>query len=233
MQRVPEPELMNDAEQAAAYAGSALDNAYWLFVQLFHKYFPAPVANKAILDLGCGPAAIPLRLARHFNSCEIHCVDGAAHMLAEGKKAAQREDLEDRVLFFQGTLPDKLPLPHNRYEIVISNSFLHHLAEPRILWQAIHQYCLPKASILIIDLLRPKNEQEARRIVDSYLPDGSPLLRHDMLLSLRAAFTLDEVRAQLRQAGLAEDLTLTMATPFQFAAHGQLNGAHPDQQDAW
>ncbi len=220
---------MNDAEQATAYAGSALDNAYWLFVQLFHKYFPAPVTNTAILDLGCGPAAIPLRLARYFNSCEIHCVDGAAHMLAEGKKAAQRAGLEERVLFFQGTLPDKLPLPRNRYEMVISNSFLHHLTEPMILWQAIHQYCLPNASILVIDLLRPKNEQEARRIVDSYLPEGSPLLRHDMLLSLRAAFTLDEVEAQLRQAGLAEHLTLTMATPFQFAVHGQLNGASPDK----
>jgi SAM-dependent methyltransferase len=219
---------MNDPEQATAYAGSALDNAYWLFVQLFHKYFPDPVANTAILDLGCGPAAIPLRLARHFNTCEIHCVDGAAHMLTAGKKAAQHEGLEERVLFFHGTLPAKLPLPRKRYEMVISNSFLHHLTDPMILWHAIHQYCLPKASILIIDLLRPKNEQEARRIVDSYLPDGSPLLRHDMLLSLRAAFTVDEVRAQLRQAGLAEDLTLTMATPFQFAVHGHLNEPPPD-----
>jgi SAM-dependent methyltransferase len=233
MQRVPEPELMNDAEQAAAYAGSALDNACWLFVQLFHKYVPDPVANSAILDLGCGPAAIPLRLARRFNTCEIHCVDGAAHMLTEGKKAAQQSGLEDKVLFFHGTLPDKLPLPRNRYEIVISNSFLHHLADPMILWRAIHQYCLPKASILILDLLRPKTEQEARRIVDSYLPDGSPLLRHDMLLSLRAAFTLDEVRTQLRQANLAEHLTLTMATPFQFAAHGHLNESNPDKRGAW
>ena len=223
---------MNDAEQAAAYAGSALDNAYWLFEQLFHKYFPGLLTNTAILDLGCGPAAIPLRLARHCTTCEIHCVDGAAHMLTEGKKAAQREGLEERVLFYHGTLPDKLPLPRNRYEIVIANSFLHHLAEPMILWQAIHEYGLPQASILIIDLLRPTSEEAARRIVDSYLPDGSPLLRRDMLLSLRAAFTLEEIRAQLRQAGLAEDLALTMATPFQFAVHGQLNGAHRDKRDA-
>jgi ubiquinone/menaquinone biosynthesis C-methylase UbiE len=221
---------MNDAEQAAAYAGSALDNAYWLFVQLFHKYFPGQIENKTILDLGCGPAAIPLRLARHCNSCEIHCIDGAAYMLAEGKKAAQSEGLEERVLFFHGILPDKLPLPRNRYEVLISNSFLHHLADPMILWQAIHEYGLPQASILIIDLLRPTNEEAARRIVDSYLPDGSTLLRHDMLLSLGAAFTLKEIRAQLRQAGLAEDLTLTMATPFQFAVHGHLHQSHDDMR---
>jgi hypothetical protein len=45
-----------------------------------------------------------------------------------------------------------------------------------------------------------------------------------MLLSLRAAFTLDEVAAQLQQANLADSLTLTKATPFQFAAYGYLNG---------
>jgi SAM-dependent methyltransferase len=233
MQRVPEPELMNDAEQAAAYAGSALDNAYWLFVQLFHKHFPDQIENKIILDLGCGPAAIPLRLARRCRTCEIHCVDGALHMLAEGRKAAQRSNLENQVLFFHGMLPDKLPLPRERYEAIISNSFLHHLADPMILWQALHEYALPKASILIIDLLRPSSEKAAQRIVDSYLPDASPLLRQDMLLSLGAAFTLDEVRTQLRQAGLAEHLTLTMATPFQFAAYGHPHQSHADKRHAW
>jgi len=43
-----------------------------------------------------------------------------------------------------------------------------------------------------------------------------------MLHSLRAAFTLDEIATQLQKAGLCEILTLTMATPFQFAVYGQL-----------
>ena len=41
-------------------------------------------------DLGCGPAAIPLRLAKLFRHCQIHCVDGAAQMLIQGKQAVQR-----------------------------------------------------------------------------------------------------------------------------------------------
>jgi ubiquinone/menaquinone biosynthesis C-methylase UbiE len=223
MKRIPEPELMNDPEQAAAYAGPDLDNAYWLFLQCFHRYFPNLVPGDAILDLGCGPAAIPLRLARIFPDCEIHCVDGSAHMLAQGKAAALRQGLEHQVLFFHGTLPDKLPLPRSRYGIVISNSFLHHLADHMVLWNALHAYCLPDAAVLIIDLLRPASEQEARLVVDKYMPGAPPLLHHDMLLSLRAAFTLEEVAAQLQQANLAECLTLTKATPFQFAAYGYLN----------
>jgi SAM-dependent methyltransferase len=224
MKRIPEPEIMNDPEQAAAYAGPDLDNAYWLFLQYFHKYFPNPAPGDAILDLGCGPAAIPLRLARIYPNCEIHCVDGSAHMLAQGEEAVQREGLGHQVFFFHGTLPERLPLPRDRYGIVISNSFLHHLADPTVLWNALHEYCLPYAAVLIIDLLRPASGKEARLVVDKYLPGAPPLVRHDMLLSLCAAFTLDEVAAQLQQANLAGSLTLTKAAPFQFAAYGYLNG---------
>jgi ubiquinone/menaquinone biosynthesis C-methylase UbiE len=224
MQRIPEPELMNDPEQAATYAGPDLDNAYWLFVQFFQKYFPDLVPADAILDLGCGPAAIPMHLAKLFSNCEIHCVDGAAHMLAYGQQAVQRAGLEHQVRLFQGTLPEKLPLPRSRYGIVISNSFLHHLADPMILWEAIHEYCLPGAAILVIDLLRPANEEAAQLVVDKYIPGAPPLLRQDMLLSLRAAFTMEEVTTQLQQSNLTEDLTLTRATPFQFAAYGHLKG---------
>ncbi len=63
MKRIPEPELMDSPRQAAAYAGFALDSAYWLFMQLFNRYFPGLSPKSTILNLGCGPAAIPLRLA--------------------------------------------------------------------------------------------------------------------------------------------------------------------------
>ena len=79
--------------------GGDLDNAYWLFVQLFRKYFPDLMPNDAILDLGCGPAAIPLRLARLFRTCQVHCVDGAACMLAQGKQAVQGKEWKNRYFF--------------------------------------------------------------------------------------------------------------------------------------
>jgi SAM-dependent methyltransferase len=224
MKRIIEPELMNDPEQAAAYAGSDLDNAYWLFVHCFQKYFPGLIPEGAILDLGCGPAAIPLRLARLFPQCEIHGVDAAPSMLAFGRQAVQREGLENQVHLIHGRLPHRLPVPRSRYEVIISNSFLHHLADPMILWDAIRDYGLPNAAILVIDLLRPTSDKQAQMVVDRYMPDAPPLLRRDMMLSLRAAFTLDEVAFQLQEAGLAGSLNLTMATPFQFAVHGNLTG---------
>lgn len=228
MERVPEPELMNEPEQVAAYAGPALDSAYWLFVQCLHKYFPGLALDGAILDLGCGPAAIPLRLAPLFPTCEIHGVDGAPRMLAYGRQAVEREGLAHQVRLIHGILPDKLKLPRRGYEMIISNSFLHHLADPMILWHALHQYSLPNTVVLIIDLLRPASEERSRMVVDSYLPDASALLRRDMIDSLRAAFTLDEVATQLREAGLAGSLGLAKVTPFQFAVYGILARAPTD-----
>lgn len=225
MERVLEPELMNDPEQVAAYAGRDLDSAYRLFVQYFQKYFPALVPDGAILDLGCGPAGIPLRFAQLFPNCQIHGVDGAPLMLAYGRQAAQREGLEQQVQLFHGILPDRLNIPRRRYEVIISNGFLHHLADPMILWDAVRDYSQPNAAILVIDLLRPTSEQQSRVVVDKYLPDAPLLLRQDMMRSLGAAFTLDEIASQLQKANLSGNLCLSMATPFQFAVYGTLDGA--------
>ncbi len=214
---------MDDPRQVAAYGGGCLDNAAWLFIQCLRRFFPGLAAIDAILDLGCGPAAIPLRLAGLFPGCEIHGVEGARHMLAAGEEAVRREGLEKRVRLFHGFLPGTFSLPRGRYEMVISNSFLHHLADPMVLWQAIRRYGLPQARILVIDLVRPKSEKAAELVVDSYLPGAPAALRQDMLLSLRAAYSLEEVRNQLQRAALSPHLTVAMASPCQFAVYGHLS----------
>ena len=224
MKRVPEPELMVGTEQAEVYAGPHLDSAYWLFLQCVRKFFPDLAPEDAILDLGCGPAAIPLRLARLFPNCEIHGVDGAPQMLEHGRQAVQREGLEHQVQLIHGILPQRLLLPRSRYEMIISNSFLHHLVDPMVLWNALHAYGRPNAAILIVDLVRPASEEQARVVVDNYMPDAPLQLREDMMLSLCAGFTLDEVTSQLEEGGLTENLCVKMVSPCQFAVYGKLSG---------
>ena len=223
MHRIPEPELMNDPLHVAAYAGPNLDKIHWLFIQFFRKFFRDLLPDQAILDLGCGTAAIALQLAKLFPQCEIHGVDGASHMLAFAREAIAREGREGQVQLFHAELSDNIALPRERYAIVISSYVLHHLQDPLVLWNAIRRYGSPHAAILIMDLLRPTHEEEATLIVAKYMPDAPPLLRQDMLLSLRAAYTLDEIGAQLELSGLTKNLTVTKVMPFLFVAHGYLN----------
>jgi SAM-dependent methyltransferase len=213
---------MDDPDQATVYAGSDLDSAYYLFVWCFQKFFPDLASETDILDLGCGAAGIPLRLAKLLPYCRIDGVDGADHMLEHGRKAVQNANLGHRVKLFHGILPDSLDLPHSHYGAIVSNSFLHHLVDPMVLWNALGTYGEANAAILIVDLIRPSNKEDVQNVIEKYMPDAPPLLRRDMMNSLQAAFTMEEVTAQLQLAGLTEKLRLKRVSPFQFAAYGRL-----------
>src|SRR5881397_1651180 len=63
MPRVLEPELMNDPEQALAYAKADFEEENQGFVNRFRTYYP-DLTEGHVLDLGCGPADIPIRFVR-------------------------------------------------------------------------------------------------------------------------------------------------------------------------
>ena len=161
MDRLPEPELMNDAEQAAAYAFADFEEPHSRFIELFRETFPAEVAMGAVLDLGCGPGDITIRFVRAFPECVAHGVDGAAAMLAHGRSRLEREGLGERVRLIEGYLPGA-SLPLSGYDAVISNSLLHHLHDPMVLWQTLKAYAKPGAPVFIMDLLRPAGREQAR-----------------------------------------------------------------------
>jgi ubiquinone/menaquinone biosynthesis C-methylase UbiE len=222
MKRIPEPELMNDPAHVAVYAGNDLEDAYWLFEQCYRKFFPDFEPESTILDLGCGPAGIPIRLAQRFPECIIHGVDGAPVMLEQAQIAVTEKGLEQRIQLFCGTLPKRLNLPRSQYDVIISNSFLHHLAHPMVLWNEMLAYGDSNTAVLVIDLIRPDTEEKVSSIVAHYMADAPLLLQRDMECSLRAAFTLEEVSSQLEEAGLLQCLTVVQVSPFQFAVHGHL-----------
>jgi len=222
VKRVLEPELMDDPAQAAVYAGPDLDSAYYLFVWCFQKFFPDLPSETTILDLGCGTAGVSLRLAKLLADGKVDGVDGADTMLEYGRKAVQQENLDHRVKLFHGTLPGRLDLPRSHYGAIVSNSFLHHLADPMVLWNAIEEYGEANAAILVVDLIRPSSKEDAQGVIEKYMPDAPPLLCRDMTNSLLAAFTMEEVTSQLHIAGLIEKLRLKRVSPFQFAVYGRL-----------
>jgi SAM-dependent methyltransferase len=201
MQRVVEPELMDDDAQALAYARADFSEPNQRFVASFSESFPRFAAG-SVLDLGCGPGDIVLRLADALPHCQVHGLDGSAPMLAHAAAALRaRPDLADRVRFIEGLLPDPtLPLP--RYDAVISNSLLHHLHEPAVLWRAVRECGQPGAAVLVMDLYRPPSLQQAQAVVDLYAAHEPEILRRDFYNSLCAAFEPAEVRCQLADWGL-------------------------------
>src|SRR2546422_5824479 len=86
MERVLEPELMDDPAQALAYSRADFEEENQGFVDRFAEFYPEFKAGH-VLDLGCGPADIPIRLARTLPQCRITGVDGSPPMIALGLEA--------------------------------------------------------------------------------------------------------------------------------------------------
>lgn len=220
MERIPEPELMNAPEQVKAYVQADFEESNSLFVELFKKKFSDPFSG-VVLDLGCGPADICIRLAQIFPGCSMHGVDGAPNMLLYGKNAVAEQNLEDKITLMEGFLPDiELPVPH--YEAIISNSFLHHLADPQALWQTIKKFGKPGTFVLVMDLVRPANQKEAHTIVEFYSGNEPEILKEDFFNSLLGAYNVNEVQSQLDSAKLS-CLEVEMVSDRHFTVKGFLS----------
>ncbi len=195
MERVLEPELMEDPAQARAYARADFAEVNQGFVERFRATFPE-LTHGRVLDLGCGPADIPIRLVRALPGLHVTAVDGSEAMLAHARKTVAEAGVSGQVQLLRARLPG-LPLPPRSFDTVISNSLLHHLKDPHGFWQEALRLGRPGAALLIMDLFRPDSPERAREIVEAAAADEDPILKQDFFNSLLAAFTVEEVRAQL------------------------------------
>lgn len=202
MQRIPEPEeLMDREEQALAYARADFSEANALFTRLLEDLAGGALQGR-LLDLGCGPADIPCGLARRHPDLGIDAVDGAPAMLALAQQRIDgMPDIAGRISLRCEYLPCTA-LAAQGYDHVVSNSLLHHLADPAVLWRTVRHCGRPGAGVLVMDLARPVSEIAVEGLVETYAMDEPEVLRADFRNSLFAAYTPAEVEQQLRAQGL-------------------------------
>lgn len=207
MQRTPEPELMDAPDQVLAYAAAdfeASDQAMVERLALRCAGDPGP----RLLDLGCGPGNISFRLARRWPGARVLGIDGAPRMLAIARqRLAAEPELQPRLAFAEVSLPLPRPLPQASplaagFTALVSNSLLHHLHEPDGLWRAVAALAAPGAFVYLQDLRRPASPAAVEALVEREMQGAPAVLRRDYHASLHAAFTPEEVRAQLDGAGL-------------------------------
>ena len=218
MDRVPEPELMDDDEQALAYSQADFSRPHQHFVELFSEHHSDWTPQGFALDLGCGPADVTVRFARRFEGVHVDGVDGSPAMLRCGQERLAAERLEKRIDLVEGYLPGAT-LPRERYDVVISNSLLHHLNDPAVVWDAVSSHTAVGGRVFVMDLMRPESRERAEWMREEYSPGEPEVLRRDFFHSLLAAYSPDEVRGQLETAGLGH-LTLKPTSDRHFIVFG-------------
>ena len=199
MDRVPEPEVMDEEAQVRAYAEADFSEENQGFVDRFREYFPE-FSDGHILDLGCGPGDIPLRLARALPLCRVTGIDASAPMIRLAERAASEAGLSARVSFRCERFQDVAGA--SQADAAVSNSLLHHVPNPLQFWHRLRQLVKPGSPVLVMDLLRPESPEAAQAIVDRYAANEPAVLRRDFYNSLLAAFTEDDIGAQLARMNL-------------------------------
>ena len=153
--RVLEPEVMGGDEEVAAYAGGVatahLDRMDDSFVRAALR-LAGPGAR--ILDVGTGTGSLPVKMALKRPDAALVGVDLSDAMLRAARERAATARIGRRVTFRRANAR-RLPFRRGAFDLVISNSLLHHLPDPVPTLDEIARVLAPGGSVFIRDLRRP------------------------------------------------------------------------------
>jgi SAM-dependent methyltransferase len=223
MERTVEPEIMDDLEQAIAYDAADFSASHNRRVEIFRELAPPHALTGHFLDLGCGSGDLNFRFLAALPQCTITALDGSRAMIQLAMQAIEKQpEYKSRISFVESYIPSE-SLPKDTYATIMSNSFLHHLHHPQVLWETIKQLSSPHSFIFVSDLRRPSSHEEVREIVHARARDEKEVLQRDFYNSLCAAFEVSEVQEQLKNAGI-EGLTVKALDDIHLVAYGSIAG---------
>lgn len=217
MERILEPELMDDEPQSVAYAQADFSTSNQFFVDSLVRDYPTHL--REVIDIGCGPADVVIRLARAAPAAAVTALDGSAPMIALARAATRAAGLDDRIALLHTRIPGPPPADRS-FDAVLSKDLLHHLPDPHVLWNEVKRLGRPGAAVYVMDLVRPETPEAAQAMVTEGAGSENPILQRDFYNSLLAAFSIEEVRQQLNNAQLR--LTVALAGPRHMLIKGNL-----------
>jgi ubiquinone/menaquinone biosynthesis C-methylase UbiE len=198
MQRVLEPEVMDTWEDAIEYDSMDFTEVNTAFAKLAVELGP-PTGH--VLDTGTGTARIPILICQMRPQWKLTAIDFSHNMLLVGAQNVEAAGLQQQIQLEQVDAK-QMPYPDNDFDMVISNSIVHHLPDPLPFFREVKRVLKPKGAILLRDLLRPADEATMDAHVSSIGEEYNEYQRKLFRDSLNASFTLDEVNQLVQAAGL-------------------------------
>jgi ubiquinone/menaquinone biosynthesis C-methylase UbiE len=208
MKRIPQQELLDtDAGTPAEVASTLAD------LRMFNRWFGGVVVTTrlvarvvektkseslSLLDVAAGAGYVPHmvreQLTRRGFRLEVTLLDRAASHVGNGDASVVGDALA-------------LPFRDSSFDLVCSELFVHHLSPDQVLAFVGEGLRVCRRALLINDLIRdPLHLALAYAGFPLY---RSRLTRNDAPASVRQAYTLDEMQAMLRRAGVPRMETST------------------------
>ena len=187
LDRVLEPAPEDPSLEALAYREIDHTEVNARFV---HDLITGGPVGPRVLDLGCGPAHIPILLCESFDShgdrlreldaaidnwpapdwlsegqIEVMATDHCVEMLDLAKFEIEFASLVERVHLAQLDLTEPDAFQPEIVDTAISNSVAHHLADPSMLIQQAIRALKPGGRLFVRDLMRPESDARVEEIV--------------------------------------------------------------------
>lgn len=201
--RTLEPEVMDLPDDAREY--DSMDHRE--VNQAFTKDFldkRDPEDGFLILDVGTGTAQIPIVICQHDPRFIIHALDLAKSMLDIANQNIQANSFQNQIITI---LQDakKLSFPDNHFDAVISNSIIHHIPDPALVFSEMVRVTKPGGLLFVRDLMRPLIEPAVARLVKLHAAQATPYQQKLFGDSLRAALTEQEVWNMVGELGFGKE----------------------------
>lgn len=199
LSRILETEVMDTPEEALDYDAMDHRAVNRTFVDdLIAVLLPTPNPESRaprldILDLGTGTALIPIELCKSYRNCRVMACDAASHMLDQARYNLAAHDFNDRIELHQVDAK-ALPFQETKFDVVMSNSIIHHIPEPLAVLREAVRVTRPGGLLFFRDLLRPESKEQLHHLVETHAAGANDHQRQMFADSLHAALSLEEIR---------------------------------------
>lgn len=203
LERVLEPEVMNDLQEAIEYHDMDFTEVNRAFVRDLLAFAAQEdrTLGRDILDLGTGTARIPVELCLQAPSLRVMAADASSEMLELARYHIEINHMLDRIQLHR-TDAKKLVFGPSFFDAVISNSLVHHLPQSDAFFAEALRVLRPGGLLFVRDLFRPASQEQVESLVAQHAGNESPRSQQLFRQSLQAALTTEELAKILAALGV-------------------------------
>ena len=204
MERVPEPELMEEKKQVISYDEADFSEGEVNLINQINYYLLRKNISLGekdlIVDLGCGPGNISEKLAIKWPNTEVIGIDGSKEMIlrAEYNKNISTNQKKLKNLRYICSdireIKSKKFLLNKKISLLVSNSLIHHITNLKDFFNTIKSLSSNITVNFHKDLKRPLDENSARELKVQCSRKYNKTLTDDYYASLKASYTFKELQ---------------------------------------
>ena len=210
--RLRSPELMDQEEVDAAELARSLTDLErvnrWLGGSRVALEALAPLLRRTeggeirVLDVGTGGGDIPMALVKRAQKAGVALRVVATDAHPRTLEAARRRVAGHPSITVEEANALSLPYPDGSFHFAMCHTALHHFDPPEAVRALAELGRVATAAVVVTDLVRSWVGLAAARVMAATIWRRHPVTRHDGPASVRGAYTVAEIRALAREAGL-------------------------------